>query len=205
MAKYNFYIEDVSVEAVFNKLGGVEGARRLLRNELIISEPMRSWSEEDGIIRFSVISDGTTGQDWIKRLESRGFSIGDGAKQILSSPYFKPTCGVTNEIAILKGVSFGEKDRISKVVRANADRRKFSKPNVELACLIREKFTDKEIIAMGLWYIVVMHEPINGPNGNSSLLYIDTDQRGRRLNVYNESSGGRWCRDDGFAFVVSTS
>lgn len=34
MSKYNLYIEDVSVEAVFNKLGGVEGARRLLRGEL---------------------------------------------------------------------------------------------------------------------------------------------------------------------------
>lgn len=29
--KYNLYIEDVSVEAVFNKLGGVEGARQFLR------------------------------------------------------------------------------------------------------------------------------------------------------------------------------
>lgn len=30
MAKYNVYVEDVSVEAVFNKLGGVEGARSFL-------------------------------------------------------------------------------------------------------------------------------------------------------------------------------
>jgi len=33
MSKYNVYVEDVSVEAVFNKLGGVEGARRLLRGD----------------------------------------------------------------------------------------------------------------------------------------------------------------------------
>jgi len=30
MSKYNVYVEDVSVEAVFNKLGGVEGARQFL-------------------------------------------------------------------------------------------------------------------------------------------------------------------------------
>ncbi|HEY0221064.1 MAG TPA: hypothetical protein VGC58_02465, partial [Candidatus Paceibacterota bacterium] len=39
MAKYNFFVEDVSVEAVFNKLGGVDAARRLLRGELTLVEP----------------------------------------------------------------------------------------------------------------------------------------------------------------------
>lgn len=33
MAKYNLHVDDVSVEAMFNKVGGVEGARRLLRGE----------------------------------------------------------------------------------------------------------------------------------------------------------------------------
>ncbi|MDP3901700.1 MAG: hypothetical protein Q8Q37_01845 [bacterium] len=36
MSKYNLYIEDVSVEAVFNKLGGVDGAKQLLSGELVI-------------------------------------------------------------------------------------------------------------------------------------------------------------------------
>lgn len=33
MSKYNFYVEDVSVEAVFNKLGGIEGTKRFLRGD----------------------------------------------------------------------------------------------------------------------------------------------------------------------------
>lgn len=41
MSKYNVYVEDVSVEAVFNKLGGVEGARRFLANELLLMERPR--------------------------------------------------------------------------------------------------------------------------------------------------------------------
>lgn len=36
--KYNVYIEDVSVEAVFNKMGGVAGAKRFLADELILTE-----------------------------------------------------------------------------------------------------------------------------------------------------------------------
>ena len=37
MSKYNVYVEDVSVEAVFNRLGGVEGARQLLRGNVEIT------------------------------------------------------------------------------------------------------------------------------------------------------------------------
>ena len=38
MSKYNMYVDGVSVEALLNKLGGVEGAKRFLRDELVISE-----------------------------------------------------------------------------------------------------------------------------------------------------------------------
>src|SRR3989338_4837086 len=122
------------IEAVWNKLGGEDGVDRFLRDELSVSEPTRSWREEDGVIYFSVTSDGTT------------------------------------EVAVLKGMLFEDNDRITKKIRAEADKRKLSKPNAELACLIREKFTDKEIEAMGLWYIVAMHEPINDSDGDPFLL-----------------------------------
>jgi hypothetical protein len=38
MAKYEFSVDGVSVEAVFNRLGGAEGAKRLLRGELEVKE-----------------------------------------------------------------------------------------------------------------------------------------------------------------------
>ena len=155
------------IEAVWNKLGGEEGVDRFLRGDLSVSEPARSWREEDGVIYFSVTSDGTSGEDWITRLESKGFHVGDYAKQVLRSPDFKPTNGVTTEVAVLKGMLFEDNDRITKKIRAEADKRKLLKPNAELACLIREKFTDKEIEAMGLWYIVAMHEPINDSDRKS--------------------------------------
>jgi len=208
MSKYNVYVEDVSVEAVFNKLGGVEGARRFLRDELSVSEPTRSWREEDGVY-FSVTSDGTTGEDWIKRLEGNGFRVGDYAKQVLRSPDFKPTNGVTTGVAVLKGTLFEDNDRITKKIRAYAeafrtpDKRKLSKPNAELACLIREKFTDKEIEAMGLWYIVAMHEPINDSGGGPRLLHAGRDGVGRWLSACCDGPGYGWYRGGGFAFAVS--
>ena len=191
------------LNAIVKKLGGHDMALRFLRDELSVSEPTRSWREEDGVIYFSVTSDGTTGEDWITRLESKGFRVGDYAKQVLRTPSFKPTNGVTTEVAVLRGCLFEDNDRIMKKIRAEADKRKLSKPNAELACLIREKFTDKEIEAMGLWYIVAMHEPINDSGGDPNLLYALRDYDGRWLNAYSEQPLSRWNRDDGFAFAVS--
>ncbi|MEK7606653.1 MAG: hypothetical protein AAB444_00415, partial [Patescibacteria group bacterium] len=85
------------------------------------AEPTPSWREEDGVIYFSVTSDGTTGEDWIKRLEGNSFHIEDYAKQVLRSPDFKPTNGVTTEVAVLKCRLFEDNDRITKKIRAYAE------------------------------------------------------------------------------------
>lgn len=36
MAKYNMYVEDVSVEALVNKMGGMSGVKKFLRDELVL-------------------------------------------------------------------------------------------------------------------------------------------------------------------------
>ena len=163
----------------------------------------RNWREEDGVIYFSVESDGTTGENWIIRLESKGFRVGDYAKQVLRSPSFKPTEGIVTEVAVLKSMLFEDQSRITSKIRAEADKRKLGKPEPELACLIREKFTDKEIEAMGLWYIVAMHEPINDSDGDPHLLSARRSGGGRGLGAPHDGPGVRWHRDNGFAFAVS--
>ena len=191
------------LNAIVKKLGGHDMALRFLRDELSVSEPARSWHKEDGVSYFSVTSDGTTGEEWITRLESNEFHVGNCAKQVLRSPDFKPTNGVTTEVAVLKGMLFKDQSRITKNIRAEADKRKLKKPNAEVTCLIREAFTDKEIKAMGLTLIVAMHEPINDSDGDPSLLGADRYDDGCWLNAYNGSPDFRWNSDDGFAFAVS--
>ena len=191
------------VETAVNKLGGMDGWLRFLAGELTVSKPARRRREQNGVIYLSVASDGTTGEDWIKRLEGNGFRVGNYAKQVLRSSDFRPTNGVTTEIAVLKGMLFEDSDRITKNIRAEADRRSLTKPNAEIACLIREAFTDEEIEAMGLWWIVAMHEPIKDSGGAPVLLYAFHGGGGRWLSAYYDRPGIRWRRDDGFAFVVS--
>ena len=186
-----------------------EAVRLVNSGEWVVSKSTRSWREEDGVIYFSVTSDGTTGEDWIKRLEGNGSRVGNYAKQVLRSPDFKPTNGMTTEVAVLKGMLFEDNDRITKNICTFAeafrtpDKRKLGKPEPELACLIREKFTDKEIEAMGLWYIVAMHEPINDPNGVPDLLDANRSVGGPWLGACIGRPGDRWDRGVGFAFAVS--
>jgi len=172
MSKYGHRPHDW-FEAIVNKLGGEEAGDKFLRGELEIFEPTRGWRERYGVIYFSVTSDGTTGPQWIARLEGNGLRLNECAKSVLRSPDFKPTSGITTEIAVFKGIMFEDEDRITKNIRAEADKRVFFKPNAEAACLIRENFSDKDIKAMGFRRIVVMHKPIKDSGGYPRLLEAD--------------------------------
>lgn len=190
-------------EAIVNKLGGEECAEKFLRDELSVSESTRSWREENGVIYFSVKSDGTTGPEWERWYDENGYNLSDEARFILNSPDFKATNGMTIEVAILKGILFKDNDRITKNIRAEADKRKLSKPNAEVICLIRKNFSDKEIEAMGLWWIIAMHEPINDSDGDPDLLLADRHGGGRWLDAYHDRPDRRWPCDLGFAFAAS--
>lgn len=169
----------------------------------LISEPIRNWREENNVIYFSVISDGTTGEQWIARLESKGYHVSDYAKSLLRSEDFKPTSGVTTEIAVLKGMIFKDADRVTKKIRKNAEDRKFFTPNAEVACLIREMFTDEEIKAMGLSWIVTMHEPIQDSGGDLCLLNASRLSDGSCLSACYGGLGCQWSGGSGFAFAIS--
>jgi len=191
------------VEAVWNKLGGEEGVDRFLRNELTVVEVVRRWREQDGIIRFTLPpTDGTTGQQWIERLAGKKIQIGGYAKSMLLSDDFKPTNGIITEIAVIKGMLFEDSERITKNIRTMAESKKLTKPNAEVACLIREMFTDAEIEEMGLRWIVAMHEPIKDSDGDPAFLGARRGDDGPWLRACYGRPGPQWYRDSGFVFAV---
>ncbi len=161
------------------------------------------WCERDGVIYFSVTSDGTTGKEWIEQLKGKGFRLSKYAKSVLLSPGFKPTTGITTKIAILKGVLFEDNNRYTAKIRVEASKRKLTLPNAEVACLIRNNFSDEEIEAMGLIWIVAVHEPIKDYGGDRILLIVDR----YGVNYWSFAFFGKpdhvWHRVSGFAFVVS--
>ena len=179
-----------------------EAVRCVNSGEWVVVQASRRWREEDSVIYFSVTSDGTTGAEWITRLEKKGFCVSDYAKSVFLSSDFESTKGVTYEVVVLKGMLFEDGDRVTKKIRAEADRRSLTKPIAEIACLIREAFSDKDIEAMGLWRIVVMHEPIKDSGGSLSLLGASRDDDGCWLDAYYDRSVSGWNREYGFAFVA---
>lgn len=164
--------------------------------------PAVCWREEDGVIYFEVTSDGTPGHQWIERLEQKGFRLTRWAKDVLKSPDFNPSSGVTYRVSVLKGTVFTDTDRMTRKIRAEAERRKLAKPHPEVACLIRELFSDKELEQMGLWWIVVFHEPIKDSDPGPFLLFAGRGSEGRWLGAGCGRSDDCWCSGGGFAFVV---
>lgn len=163
------------------------------------------WQKKDGIIYFDATFDGTSGPDWIPRLERGGKRIGDYAKSLLRSADFKPTSVGTAKIAVLPGELFADDNRITRKIRDDADTRKLNKPNADLGCVIREMFTDKEIGEMGLRWIIAMHEPIVDSSGYPSLLGASRSDGGGWLRACYDGPGIGWSRDSGFAFVSQVS
>ncbi len=190
-------------------------SKRFLGGEFLDSEPTRSWYEQDGVIYFSVTSDGTTGEEWITRLESKGFRLHDYPKRLIRSFYHVPTKATVIEVAVLKGMLFRrtlfKNELVTRRIHAKVKARlvgcsrNLCKPSIDLACLIREKFTDEEIVAMKLSSIVVMSEPISITSfgASLSLLAVDTLDSGRRISVCSGAPSAKWEPDQGFAFAIS--
>jgi hypothetical protein len=150
------------IAGIIGKLGGEDGALKFLRNEFTIRNLHDNPSEQDDFIYITVTSDGTTGPEWIKRLKAKGCNVSTGrAEGFLLSKDFIPTKGITTKIAILRRELFrGGRSQTMRDVSNFARKHKLQQPNMEVACLLREKLTDKKIEQMGLWWIIIMHKPV---------------------------------------------
>lgn len=191
------------IEAIVNRFGGMEGVERFLRGELSIVEVPPKWTEKDGVIYFDVTSDGTTGEQWIARIEGKGFQVANDAKQLFRSSDFKPTTGVTTRIAVLRASLFSKSDRVTHKIQAKAEGvYKFTKPNAESACLTWKKFSNEELKKMGLWWLVFFHEPIKDSNGDPRLLGTPGIGDDLCFSTYCSNPGGLWGRNVGFAFSL---
>jgi len=181
----------------------LKGIRAILNGQAEIFFPIKKYREENGVIYFKVTSDGTTGEQWIIRLEKAGFKISKQTRDLLLSKDFKTTTGVTYEIAVIKGNIFTDSNHITQKIRNEAAKRKLVTPNPEAVCLIREMFSDEEIKAVGLQWMVTFHRPTKDSGGKLFPLDTGRDCDGSWPNTDFDISDRSWCNTDGFAFVVS--
>lgn len=206
----NFLINNLDsvIEEIMNQ-AGIENKNELLRLvmerkiKFSLPEPPKIYREENGIIFYSVISDGTSGPEWYDRLENKGVKIYKYAKEVLFSPEFEPTSGYVTEIAVLRGTSFlGRKWRIRKWNINNA-KKIAAKLNLfelraEDACLTRERITDGILNNLGLYWINPLHKPINGLT-----IYPSRYGSGNALVTHDSNPHYPYHPNTGFAFGVS--
>ncbi|MES2216410.1 MAG: hypothetical protein V4481_03895 [Patescibacteria group bacterium] len=164
--------------------------------------PVEWTTDSDGNIHFTVTSNGMTREQWEKHLESRGFRLSDWARNVLRRASDAPTNGVAYHIVVRPGSKISSGDRITKKIRAHATEKGWKTPHWEVACLIRDTFTDEQLEKMGLWWIVTMHEPITDSDGGPRLLGSDRGDGGRWLGADCGRPDGEWDGLGGFAFVV---
>jgi len=179
----------------------IEGKTQRLKSKRI-AKNNECW-EIGGVIYFKVTSDGSNGLQWIKRLQKLGIELTRSAEELLKSEEFKFTSNVTYEIAVLKSDMFTDSSRISVNIRNEAKRRELRTPNTEVACLIREMFSNSEIKYMGFERIVIMHELIKDYNGFVSLLEVSPGVNANWLTTHHDIPGNHWLGDWGLAFEVS--
>ena len=149
-----------------------------------------------------VTTDGRTGEQFIDTLTTANYNLGDYGKQLLRSDKFVPTNGKTYKLVVMKGEEFEDNDRITSKIRDEAKKRGYLTPPVEVAPLLRELVSDEELEQMGLWYLIIMHEPITASDGYPDVLGIYRHGEGRWLYAYDGRAGRRWRRELGFVFLV---
>jgi hypothetical protein len=110
------------------------------------------WTVRDGILYLSVMSDGVSGKEWIKRFEKKDLLLCSSFKETLLS--MKATKGVQSEVAIIKGEMFGGLQRQTSNFLLEAKSRKFKALNLELACLIFNEFDLSEMFLAGVSILV---------------------------------------------------
>ena len=169
------------------------------------------WQEKDKyenstVIGFTLISKHRTGLEWLNYFKKSKHSMSDdftGVEELLESKHFKISPYVTKfEIAVLNNEvvpSFYPRPLINTIIEEGG-RRNWKQPSMEIACLIREKFTNKEIQEMGLWSIFVLHPPYFDFEELPHYLCINRHWKQCDVGVLGDTDS--WHRI-GFPFIVS--
>ncbi len=154
---------------------------------------------------FDITTNGRSGEQCITDLEKNGNRVGDYAKQLLRNEKFVATNGITYKLALIMGDEFEDDCRTNKNIRETAHARGYLDPSVELGPYLREMFSDEDLKKMGLWALILMHEPIAGSGGGLGMLGVDRGDDGRWLFAFDGGPGGGWYREIGFMFLVPAS
>ncbi len=197
------------VKMLAEQSGYEDVIEKTLRNEITFSINKKPWTEKGNRIYFEVTTLGLTAEEWITRLKANGHKISNYANQIISNPNYDKNHryepGKTLKVVLIRGTEIKkDSERVNKNLKAIAVKdfgtNSVSELKGELALLIREKFSNKELEEMGLYYIVVLHEPIIDSDGRPNVLNSNRDD-GSYVDASYDSESDSWYGLGAFAFL----
>lgn len=186
-----------TMEAIVNKLGGMEGVQRFLSGELIVSAVAKVWKTWKTIKLGTGIKDA---DGFRKALKQVGCNISDWGDGIIGKPAFKVSETETEVELIV--VSVGELGFKEGATRADIYKRAQEQglglcPN-EVGPQLRLQYKDQP---KGEWLLIAM-EPISGSVGGLRVFFVG--RRGDGEQWLCDRSGDPdsfWSADDRWVFL----
>ena len=196
-SKYNFYVGDVSIDAVLNKLGGIEGAKRFLRDEVEVV------TKSINFPTFKTIKLGTLkdAKAIRKAIANAGGRISDWANDIMSKKEFTVAKKETEvELVVASVAELGFKGGANYFdICERAKSLGLNLCPAEVGPQLRLQYTDQP---KGEWLRIAM-DPITASGGGLIVFDVEHDDG----ELWLRGSGGHpddfWSGSNRFVFVRS--
>lgn len=129
--------------------------------------------EKNYAIYLRLVSDGTTGEQWINRLENQGKILSLEVQDLLKSPKFEMTKGQNLNLVILKKTPTKALALTKDELLAEAFSLHLLPVNLELACLLREELTLYWLDRLNLQKVIIPGKPSLAIFGDGHFRTID--------------------------------
>jgi len=184
------------VEAVINKLGGMEGLRRFLADELMVKEAERQFQI------FKTIKLGTglrSADDFRKSLKDDGFNISEWADDTLGNPAFKmATKEIEVDLVVVSVSELGFKDGATREqIYKRAKELGLELCPSEVGPQLRLQYKDQ---SSGEWLLIAI-EPITGSDGYMGVFSVRCRNSGLWLYSHDGNPDSVWDSVDRWVFV----
>ena len=183
------------VEAIVNKLGGMEGVKRFLSSETVVKEMERKFKT------WKTINLGTgleTAEDFRRALRDGEFWLSAWASDILGKPAFTAATE-ESEVDLVKVTvaELGFKGAQRDQIYARAKELGLELCPAEVGPQLRLQYQDQP---NGEWITVAMEEPIHASDGNLWLFFVGRGDSGLWLSSYCSDPDGFWVADEPWVF-----
>lgn len=187
------------MEAIVNKLGGMDGVKRFLSGETVVKTAERIFPVWKTIKLGNMGGMKIAADDFRAALKQGGFRIGDWANDLLGRPAFKAS--KTEMKVDLVVVSVAELGFPNGATRKDIYKRALELGlelcPAEVGPQLRLQYGDQP---MNEWFFIGM-EPIAGSGGGPEVFRVGRGGGGAWLGSYYGGPDGLWPGDDRWVFV----